>query len=280
MKSVTLALVAILFFFTRTNGFTQIKNEKIETVKVFGNCEMCEETIEKAGSLKKVALVDWDKDTKIAKLTYDSKKTNSDEILKRIALAGYDSDRFLAPDDAYAKLPECCQYTRSLKPIAKNTKEEHHHAKETVAESNPSQLNGVFDLYFEVKDALVKSDPNQVAAKAIALSVALKVVDMNKLGNEEHMVWMKVMKGLGGAADQIAKNKNLDKQREIFMTLSKDIYELVKVSKPEVPVYYQHCPMYNNGKGSNWLSKEKAVKNPYYGSQMLTCGSTVETIKN
>jgi hypothetical protein len=30
---------------------------------------------------------------------------------------------------------------------------------------------------------------------------------------------------------------------------------------------------------ANWLSKENAVKNPYYGSQMLTCGKTVETIK-
>ena len=37
--------------------------------------------------------------------------------------------------------------------------------------------------------------------------------------------------------------------------------------------------MANGGKGANWLSKENAVKNPYYGSQMLTCGSTVETIK-
>lgn len=57
------------------------------------------------------------------------------------------------------------------------------------------------------------------------------------------------------------------------------MYELIKVSKQEKPVYYQHCPMANKGKGANWLSKENAIKNPYYGSQMLTCGSTVETIK-
>jgi hypothetical protein len=30
---------------------------------------------------------------------------------------------------------------------------------------------------------------------------------------------------------------------------------------------------------ANWLSKENTVKNPYYGSQMLSCGKTVETIK-
>jgi hypothetical protein len=37
--------------------------------------------------------------------------------------------------------------------------------------------------------------------------------------------------------------------------------------------------MANDGKGADWLSKENAVKNPYYGSMMLTCGKTVETIK-
>ncbi|MDC6388873.1 hypothetical protein PP182_09290 [Maribacter sp. PR1] len=41
-------------------------------------------------------------------------------------------------------------------------------------------------------------------------------------------------------------------------------------------LYYQYCPMQD----ANWLSKDKTVKNPYYGSQMLSCGSTVETIDN
>lgn len=53
----------------------------------------------------------------------------------------------------------------------------------------------------------------------------------------------------------------------------------MKVAKTETPTYYQFCPMANGGKGANWLSKENEVKNPYYGSEMLTCGKVVETIK-
>jgi hypothetical protein len=34
-------------------------------------------------------------------------------------------------------------------------------------------------------------------------------------------------------------------------------------------VYYQYCPM----KKMYWLSKEETIKNPYYGSKMLTCGN-------
>jgi hypothetical protein len=30
-------------------------------------------------------------------------------------------------------------------------------------------------------------------------------------------------------------------------------------------LHLQFCPM-ANGKGANWLNKENAVKNPYYGS--------------
>ncbi len=283
-------VIAVLL--SSINGFAQIKNAKTETVKIYGNCGMCKTTIEKAGNLKKVANVEWNKDTKMATLTYDSDKTNQDEILKRIALAGYDSEKFLAPDDVYAKLPGCCQYDRALKPTAKTkeagmdmSKEHSNHNQTEMAASgnkasqNQSQLKPLFDNYFSVKDAMIKSDAANVSAKATELAASIKAVDMNKLSAEEHTVWMKVMQDLASNVESISKSKDIAKQREAFATLSGSIYKLAKVSKQDVPVYYQHCPMYNGGKGANWLSKENAIKNPYYGSQMLSCGSTVETIK-
>jgi len=131
----------------------QIKNAKTESVKIYGNCGMCETTIEKAGNLKKTAEVDWNKDTKIATITYDEKKTNQDEILKRIALSGYDSDKFLAPDDVYAKLPECCQYERVNKTVTKtetskndtSKMEMHDHSAMRGTPQNANQLKAVFD---------------------------------------------------------------------------------------------------------------------------------------
>ena len=253
----------------------QIKNAKTESVKIYGNCGMCETTIEKAGNLKKTAEVDWNKDTKMATITYDAKKTNQDEILKRIALSGYDSDKFLAPDDVYAKLPECCQYERVNKTVTKketsktdtSKMEIHDHSAMTETPQNTNQLKAVFDNYFSIKDALVKSDGNTASAKAKDLSNAISSVKMETLTTEEHTVWMKVMKDLTANAEKIATSKDVAKQRETFVLLSKNMYELTKVSKQEAPVYYLHCPMYNNGKGANWLSKEEVVKNPYYGSK-------------
>jgi len=36
--------------------------------------------------------------------------------------------------------------------------------------------------------------------------------------------------------------------------------------------------MANNGNGGDWLSSEKKIQNPYYGSDMMECGAVLETI--
>lgn len=256
----------------------QIKNAKTEDVKVYGNCGMCEKTIEKSGNRKNIAEVDWNKNTKMATITYDTKKTNLDEILKRIALSGYDSDKFLAPDDVYTNLHACCLYDRAKKTTAKT--ETHDHSKHTVKSDKHeiNQLKAVFDRYFSVKDALVKNNITTSTAQAAAFSKAIKAVDMTKFSDEAHTVWMKVREDLTTQTEKMVTSKDIDKQRQAFAVLNTNMYELAKVTKLQTPVYYQHCPMYNNGKGANWLSQETDIKNPYYGAQMLTCGSTVDTI--
>ncbi|MNS14429.1 hypothetical protein D3C72_460480 [compost metagenome] len=194
-------------------------------------------------------------------------------------MAGYDSDAFRAPDDAYAKLPECCQYDRPIKTIAKAETAHAGHAMPATATQEKGQLKSVFDSYFDIKDALVKTDGKMASEKAKSLVKAISDVKMNELKADEHTVWMKVLNDLKEDAEHISETADAKHQRDHFITLSKSIYELLKVSKYEVSVYYQFCPMANDNKGANWLSKENAVKNPYYGSQMLTCGKTVETIK-
>jgi copper chaperone CopZ len=278
MKSISKILMAITLLLSFWACNAQNSNQKTETKKVYGNCEMCKSNIEKAGNAKKIAKVDWNKNTKMATITYDSKKTTQDEILKRIALAGYDSDEFLAPDDAYAKLDGCCQYERKNKIVAKMEMNTSEMAKITLQVVD-NQLKTVFDSYFALKDALVKSDGEMAYQKAGELVKALAVVKMEKLTTQEHTVWMAKMKDLVFHAQHIAETKEISHQRDHFMDLSKNMYELMKVSKQETPTYFQHCPMYHDGKGADWLSKENSIRNPYYGSQMLNCGKTVETIK-
>ena len=145
----------------------------------------------------------------------------------------------------------------------------------TTIEDTSSQLQTIYDAYFTVKDALIKSDAKLTSAKAKDLLTAITAVKMDKLKSDEHTVWMKVVKKLTADAKSISTTADLKKQRETFKSLSKNTYDLIKVSKSGEVVYKQYCPMAD----ADWLSKEKAVKNPYYGSSMLTCGNVVETIK-
>ena len=145
----------------------------------------------------------------------------------------------------------------------------------TIEDVDSSQLQAVYDAYFTVKDALIKSDAKLTSAKATDLLAAITAIKMDKLKTTEHTAWMKVVKKLTADAKSISTTTDLKKQRETFKSLSKSTYDLIKVSKSDQVVYKQYCPMAD----ADWLSTEKAVKNPYYGSSMLTCGNVVETIK-
>lgn len=266
----------------------QIKNSKTETVQIAGNCGMCKSTIEKAGSLKNTAAVIWNQDSKTATVTYDATQTNRDEILKRIALAGYDSESFFAPDETYAKLPGCCQYKRSKENTALKEKHTDHsahgspasHAEGTaLKEEAVNHVQAVYDAYFSLKDAFIQSDANLVAGKAGNLLTAVKAVKMEKMATGEHLAWMEESSKIQDYTSAVISAKNLQSQRNAFSGLSGVMTVLMQKVRPSQTVYLQNCPMFDSGKGGNWLSTEFAVKNPYYGSSMLSCGSTVKTIK-
>jgi copper chaperone CopZ len=315
MKSIFNILIVLSVVLAANSAHAQIKNPQTETVKVFGNCELCKTAIENAGNIKNTASVIWNKDTKMAEITFDSKKTNRDEILKRIALAGYDNDQFLAPDNAYAQLAECCKYERLNKaPVMVMTKSksemEMHEPKmemnmptskshtdmvmpEPKGEMNmPSSenhtdmvmsemmvanpLDAIFDTYFAINDALVKTDATTAKAKATELLNAIKSLKTETLKTEEQTAVTKILPSIMDAAKSISETKDIGKQREKFKFLSKSMHKIISFYNSQETLYYQYCPMQD----ANWLSKDKAIKNPYYGSQMLSCGSTVETIKN
>ena len=65
-------------------------------------------------------------------------------------------------------------------------------------------------------------------------------------------------------------------QREHFKVLSKDLIDMVAITGTEMKLYEQFCPMYDGG--TAWLSTKEEVRNPYYGSKMLTCGKVQREI--
>ncbi|MEO7530093.1 MAG: DUF3347 domain-containing protein [Sediminibacterium sp.] len=140
-------------------------------------------------------------------------------------------------------------------------------------------LSSVYDDYFSLTEALAKDDGKlaQKAAKLLFSNIAN--VDANKMSSDEKATWTKYKTKLSFDAEHIKSVDENEHQREHFVSLSKNMYEVMKVIKNDKTVYYQHCPMENDNKGANWLSLNSKVSNPYMGKAMPTCGKTVEIIK-
>ena len=110
MKTKLFSLSVLLFF-----GLMSVvaQTEQKENFKVYGNCGMCENRIEKAAkSVDGVTSADWDKDTKMLLLTFDDAKTSTDKVQMAIAAVGHDTGKHIAKDEVYNALPGCCKYER------------------------------------------------------------------------------------------------------------------------------------------------------------------------
>ncbi len=109
---------SLFFTLILSGSFTVLAQTKTEKFEVKGNCGMCKERIEKAAkSVDGVTAADWDKDTKLLSVTFDSNQTNSGEIQASIAKAGHDTGKYIASDEVYNNLPACCKYERTNRSV-------------------------------------------------------------------------------------------------------------------------------------------------------------------
>jgi hypothetical protein len=140
----------------------------------------------------------------------------------------------------------------------------------------PSRVPEVLASYYVVKDALVKTDARQAALAATDLLKLLTTLDRNALSTADQATILPMKEKLIAETRSISEASDVEKQRQAFSGLSSDMVTIAKSAKGSgSPAYVQYCPM----KKATWLSKESAVKNPYYGNAMLTCGKVTETIK-
>ena len=91
MKTVSLffaiaLLCAIGIESSAQTGTKAAGQQKTETFKVWGNCDMCKARIEKAVKSEGATTADWNKNTKILTVTFDPSKTNVDALDKNLSI--------------------------------------------------------------------------------------------------------------------------------------------------------------------------------------------------
>jgi mercuric ion binding protein len=111
MKTLKIFSTLLICSIIASTSFAQ--KTKTESFQVSGNCGMCEAKIEKAAKSAGASYAEWNKDTKIITVKYNSSNSNLAKIQKGIAEAGYDNAAVKAKDEVYNGLHACCQYDRT-----------------------------------------------------------------------------------------------------------------------------------------------------------------------
>lgn len=127
-------------------------------------------------------------------------------------------------------------------------------------------IQAIYTAYIQLKDDLVEGKHEEAKKSSAQLAEKLKA--------------QKGCENTALIANKIAAAKALPEQRKEFTFLNADVIPLMKhASLKEGVVYVQRCPMANEGDGGEWLASEKNIRNPYYGDEMMECGSVIEEIK-
>ncbi len=152
---------------------------------------------------------------------------------------------------------------------------------------NTQPFNQSFDQlltsYMQVKDALVASDTVKVneAAKALLLAAdSLKTYEIKVDSTGALKATARDFAlTINGSAKGILGEADLDYKRKDFELVTDAMYNLIRTVKYSgKKIYYNFCPMAFDNKGAYWMSTESEIKNPYFGSKMLTCGNITDSL--
>ena len=163
-------------------------------------------------------------------------------------------------------------------------------AKEGPAPLSISKNSGAFNQsfekllnsYYSLKDALIESDTAKASAASLNVVVHADSLKVDEIKGDSTGMVKETAKTftatIVGSAKALAAEKDIEAKRKEFEIISEAMWTLTRaVQYNGQKVYYQYCPMAFDDKGAYWISNENAIRNPYFGDKMLTCGETKDS---
>tara|TARA_R110002051_G_scaffold299670_2_gene366870 strand:+ start:331 stop:936 length:606 start_codon:yes stop_codon:yes gene_type:complete len=142
--------------------------------------------------------------------------------------------------------------------------------KKEMTMKGDDNSQAVLNDYFNLKNSLVADDNAKAKTLGGTLATTLRNLDVFSNFSDTQKADLKdIIEDAVEHAEHISES-DIDHQREHFKILSKDVTDMVAIIGTEIKLYEQFCPMYDGG--TAWLSTKEEIRNPYYGSKMLTCG--------
>jgi hypothetical protein len=119
-------------------------------------------------------------------------------------------------------------------------------------------VKSVLEQYLTIQTNLANDSIQGLDAHATAIAAAIECGDMKMLSAD-----------VANQAEKLAKSMDLKEAREAFKPLSASLVKYLADNKAGKGRYHEtYCPMVK----ASWLQMGTAIKNPYMGKAMLTCG--------
>ena len=120
MKAIKILFAMLLAFATFPSANAQSDKTqraigiKTQNIKVSGTFSMDKRRIETAAyTVDGIKSANWNEYTQVLTVTYSVfKKDAADNVQKKIAAGGNDTEKYRAGDSTYLALPDCCHYQR------------------------------------------------------------------------------------------------------------------------------------------------------------------------
>ncbi len=141
-------------------------------------------------------------------------------------------------------------------------------------------LGAVVESYFEMTQALASDETRQAVQAAGRTLGRLRDVPGDLLDPDVRAIWQANSADLAEALTAAAGAEQLPALRKAYQPVSQRIKRILEHFGPPggQTYYWAHCPMAFDNRGAGWLQPSQQIRNPYFGSAMLRCGSVQQTI--
>lgn len=148
-----------------------------------------------------------------------------------------------------------------------------------VSEEMLDVLRPVVEQYLRVQQHLAADELDQARSALGELAAMVNTVDLPG-PVEAAEAWSARASALAGHARHAVASKEPGELRSAFEKISAEVVTLLRVfgNPTEAELSIAFCPMAFDEKGAQWVQREGAVANPYYGSAMLRCGDAKATV--
>jgi Cu(I)/Ag(I) efflux system membrane fusion protein len=147
---------------------------------------------------------------------------------------------------------------------------------DTTDHQHNQHLETLVSSYLQMKNALTQDDLE--TARTHFATFAKEVESSSEMNNhEEHAAkHAEHHQAMMTAVNKAEAASDIEAFRSAFQQISAELIKAIENQGYGGNLYKQYCPMYEGG--SEWISDSKEIKNPFYGSQMHSCGETVEEL--